>query len=46
MTKQSQSSRAPSGEWVKFRDAESDFESDQFRGGSILPMMHLRCPPA
>jgi len=35
--------KAAEREWVKFRDAESDFESDQFRGGSILPMMRTRC---
>lgn len=26
--------------WLKFRDAEADLTADQYRGGSILPMIY------
>lgn len=29
--------------WIKFRDAECQFASDRFKGGSIAPMAYAKC---
>lgn len=29
--------------WVRFRDAECEFQASQFGGGSIVPMVELLC---
>jgi uncharacterized protein YecT (DUF1311 family) len=29
--------------WVSFRDKACSYESDQFSGGSIWPLMHFGC---
>ena len=29
--------------WIKSRDAHCDVEADQFRGGSIVPLIHSTC---
>jgi len=29
--------------WIKYRDANCDFVADQYKGGSIRPMIHAMC---
>ena len=29
--------------WIKFRDAECESRADEFRGGSIMPMIYAGC---
>ena len=29
--------------WVKFRDAECDSKADDYRGGSIMPLIYFTC---
>jgi uncharacterized protein YecT (DUF1311 family) len=29
--------------WIKYRDADCDFVGDQYKGGSIRPMIHGLC---
>ena len=29
--------------WLKFRDSTCDFESDQYEGGSIQPLIYFNC---
>lgn len=29
--------------WLKYRDANCDFVADQYKGGTILPMIHGLC---
>jgi uncharacterized protein YecT (DUF1311 family) len=29
--------------WLKFRDAECDYEASQYEGGSIMPMVYSFC---
>jgi uncharacterized protein YecT (DUF1311 family) len=30
-------------EWIKFRDAQCNFESEQYAGGSIQPLINYSC---
>jgi len=30
-------------EWIKFRDAECEFAEDEYRGGSIRPLIYWTC---
>jgi uncharacterized protein YecT (DUF1311 family) len=35
--------RAAQRAWIRFRDAECEFEASEFAGGSMEPMMHTLC---
>jgi len=35
--------KAAENAWIKYRDALCDFVADQYKGGSIRPMIHAIC---
>ena len=35
--------RAAQRAWIRFRDAECEFEASEFAGGSMEPMIHTLC---
>jgi uncharacterized protein YecT (DUF1311 family) len=35
--------RAAQRAWIRFRDAECDFEASEFEGGSMMPMIDTLC---